>query len=103
MVLSTFDVNRKRSVRRVEKGALRMHLWVRRLRGLCLFGTVLAGVAFCTAGGSVATATYAAAQSANSIVVEGNRRVEAETIRSYFNVRPGASLHSYKIGPASNG
>jgi len=42
MVLSTFGVNRKRSVKRVEKGALRMHLWVRRLRGLCLFGTVLA-------------------------------------------------------------
>ena len=34
------------------------------------------------------SATPAAAQSASSIVVEGNRRVEADTIRSYF--KPGA-------------
>jgi len=100
MVLSTFGVNRKRSSKRVEKGALRMHLWVRRLRGLCLFGTVLAGIAFCAAAGSVATASYAAAQAVNSIVVEGNRRVEVETIRSYFNTRPGETIDSYKIDQA---
>ena len=100
MVLSIFRVNRKLPVKRVEKGTLRMQLWVRRLRGLCLFGTVLAGIAIFAAAGSVATASYAAAQSVNSIVVEGNRRVEAETIRSYFNARPGENLDSYKIDQA---
>jgi outer membrane protein insertion porin family len=28
----------------------------------------------------------------SSIIVEGNRRIEAETIRSYFHVRPGGQL-----------
>jgi outer membrane protein insertion porin family len=77
-----------------------MNLWVRQLRGFCLVGMVLAGIAFCTAVGAVATAGYAAAQSVNSIVVEGNRRVEAETIRSYFRLNPGERLDSYKIDQA---
>ena len=77
-----------------------MNLWVRQLRGLCLVGMVLAGIAFCAAAGAVATAGYAAAQSAGSIVVEGNRRVEAETIRSYFRTNPGERLDSYKIDQA---
>ena len=77
-----------------------MNLWVRQLRGLCLVGMVLAGVALCAAVGAVATAGYAAAQSAGSIVVEGNRRVEAETIRSYFRTNPGERLDSYKIDQA---
>ena len=33
---------------------------------------------------SIGTASFAVAQTASSIVVQGNRRVEAETIRSYF-------------------
>ncbi|MDQ0512093.1 hypothetical protein, partial [Ancylobacter amanitiformis] len=33
-----------------------------------------------------------ASQSASSIVVEGNRRVDAETIRSYFQSKPGEPL-----------
>ena len=44
--------------------------------------------------------SYAVAQSASSIVVEGNRRVEAETIRSYFRAGPGERLDSYKIDQA---
>src|SRR4029078_10935655 len=88
------------SVKRVEKGALRMKLWGRQLRGLCLVGMVLIGGAFCVAAGAVATAVPAAAQSAGSIVVEGNRRVEAETIRSYFRTNPGEHLDSYKIDQA---
>ncbi len=35
-----------------------------------------------------------------SIVVEGNRRVEAETVRSYFRLNPGERLDSYKIDQA---
>ncbi len=101
MVLSTFRNNAGRSVKRVKKGALRMNLWVRQLRDLCLVGmVVLAGVVFCTAIGAVATATYAAAQSSSAIVVEGNRRVEADTIRSYFRTNPGERLDGYKIDQA---
>ena len=33
-----------------------------------------------------------AAQAMQSIVVEGNRRVEAETVRSYFKPGPGGRL-----------
>jgi outer membrane protein insertion porin family len=44
---------------------------------------------------TVASSGVAIAQAANSIVVEGNRRVEAATIRSYFKAGPGGQL-----GPA---
>ncbi len=100
MVLSTFRETAVQSVKTVKKGALRMNLWVRQLRGLGLVGLVLAGIVFCAAVGSVATAGYAAAQSSGGIVVEGNRRVEAETIRSYFRLNPGERLDSYKIDQA---
>ncbi|MFL6835732.1 MAG: outer membrane protein assembly factor BamA [Bradyrhizobium sp.] len=39
----------------------------------------------------------AAAQNVNSIVVEGNRRVEVETIRSYFKPGPGGRLTQAEI------
>jgi len=42
----------------------------------------------------------AAAQTVSSIVVEGNRRVEAETIRSYFKPGPGGRLDSASIDDA---
>jgi outer membrane protein insertion porin family len=73
---------------------------VRWLRGLGLAGAVLAGGVFGTAFGAIATAVPAVAQPATSIVVEGNRRVEADTIRSYFHVNPGERLDSYKIDQA---
>ncbi|MDQ0512361.1 cell division septal protein FtsQ, partial [Angulomicrobium amanitiforme] len=47
----------------------------------------VAGVA-----GVVVAPVSAVAQSASSIVVEGNRRVDAETIRSYFQSKPGEPL-----------
>jgi outer membrane protein insertion porin family len=77
-----------------------MNLWVRQLRGLCLIGMALAGFSFCAAVGAVATAGYASAQSSGAIVVEGNRRVEADTIRSYFRLNAGERLDSYKIDQA---
>jgi outer membrane protein insertion porin family len=49
-----------------------------------------AGAAFLTAGAAMA-------QTASSIVVEGNRRVEADTIRSYFKVGAGERLDAAKI------
>jgi len=98
IVLGGFSNTASQSVPSVGKGALRMKSWVRQLRGLCLVGMALAGFALCTAVGAVATASYASAQS--SIVVEGNRRVEADTIRSYFRLNPGEHLDSYKIDQA---
>ncbi|MBN8936979.1 MAG: outer membrane protein assembly factor BamA [Rhizobiales bacterium] len=77
-----------------------MNSWVRWLRGLGLAGAVLSGGVFGTAFGAIATAVPAVAQPATSIVVEGNRRVEADTIRSYFHVNPGERLDSYKIDQA---
>src|ERR1700726_5005832 len=41
--------------------------------------------------------TPAAAQAAASIQVEGNRRVESETIRSYFKTGPGGRLDQAQI------
>jgi outer membrane protein insertion porin family len=64
-------------------------------RGLGLASLVLGGVLLGCVLASVAGATMSHAQSA--IVVEGNRRVEAETIRSYFRLRPGERLDAAKI------
>jgi outer membrane protein insertion porin family len=88
------------SVKRVEKGALRMNVCVRLLRDLGLIGTVLAGVIFGLMTGAVVTAERAVAQSQAAIVVQGNRRVEAETIRSYFRLGPGERLDNRKIDQA---
>jgi outer membrane protein insertion porin family len=99
MMLSTSRNNAGRSVGRVEEGALRMHLWVRLARSLCLVGVLLAGSLAGAAVIAVGAATEAAAQSPQ-IVVEGNRRVEAETIRSYFRLNPGERLDNYKIDQA---
>jgi outer membrane protein insertion porin family len=65
-----------------------MKVWLRVLRGLTLAGVVLGG-GFAVSGTatmlmvSPLMSTSAQAQ-ASSIIVEGNRRVEADTIRSYF-------------------
>ena len=59
------------------------------LRGLGLVGLTVGGVVGGAAIASVSTAGSAVAQTASSIVVQGNRRVEAATIRSYF---PGGRL-----------
>ena len=77
-----------------------MNSWLRRLRGLGLAGLVLGGVAFGTAVASIAMAEHARAQSASAIEVQGNRRVEAETIRSYFRTGPGERLDAAKIDEA---
>ena len=72
-----------------------MGLCVRFARGLALGGVLLSGIFFAAAGLSIAGAGVAAAQSVNSIEVQGNRRVEASTVRSYFH--PGANG---QLGPA---
>ena len=69
-----------------------MGLGVRVLRGLALCCVVLGGTLVGTGIVGVASSGVAVAQSANSIDVEGNRRVEAETVRSYFKPGPGGRL-----------
>jgi outer membrane protein insertion porin family len=62
--------------------------------GLLLGGILALSVAF------GAPARAQTALTASSIVVEGNRRVEADTIRSYFKVAPGERLDAAKIDAA---
>ncbi len=55
-----------------------------------------AGTASVTAY-SIITATVASAQTVSSIVVQGNRRVDSEAIRSYLQIRPGERVDPIKI------
>jgi outer membrane protein insertion porin family len=55
---------------------------------------ILGGILVGAGCGTVLSTAAAVAQTVNSIVVEGNRRVEADTIRSYFRPGPGG-----RIGP----
>ena len=59
-----------------------------RVRGGLLAALIMFALPVTGLLGSVLVASTAAAQTVESIQVEGNRRVEAETIRSYF--KPGA-------------
>ena len=70
---------------------------VRVIRGLAVAGLVLGGVVCRFVCRVVTTAGNAVAQTASSIVVEGNRRVESDTIRSYFRLRPGERLDAAKV------
>src|SRR5437868_4608358 len=79
------------------EGALRMRLWLGPVRRVCVAVFLLGTVIVTAAIGAVATAQSAAAQ---QIVVQGNRRVEASTITSYFQLRPGERLDDLKINNA---
>ena len=72
-----------------------MGLGVRILRGLICLSVALGGVGVATAVFHVAAQDVAAAQTAQSIVVQGNRRVEAETVRSYF--KGGGQLSAVQV------
>src|SRR5690349_4151225 len=76
-----------------------MDMCVRVKRGLVVAGLLLGGV-LALAAALVAPARAQTALTATSIVVEGNRRVEADTVRSYFKVAPGERLDSAKIDAA---
>src|SRR5665647_2093036 len=69
-----------------------MGLCVRLVRGLALSCVVLSGILVGAGCLTLASSGAAFAQSASSIVVEGNRRVEAETVRSYFKPGPGGRM-----------
>jgi len=73
---------------------------VRVMRGLVVAGLLL-GVGVCgLLPGVVAAAQAQTVLTASSIVVEGNRRVEADTVRSYFKLAPGEHLDAAKIDAA---
>jgi outer membrane protein insertion porin family len=81
-----------------------MNLCVRFVRGLSIAGFVLGGIVLSLAAVSltagIAHAQTLNAQNVNSIVVEGNRRVEASTVRSYFKAGPGGRLDAQIIDDA---
>src|SRR5262245_12378850 len=66
-----------------DKGAVRMRLWAGVVRRVGVAVVLVGGIILGGLAGSVATAETAAAQ---QIVVQGNRRVEASTIQSYFRL-----------------
>ncbi|MDA9523108.1 membrane protein [Bradyrhizobium sp. CCBAU 11434] len=63
-----------------------------RLRGGLLATLILFGAPVVAPVGAVLVSSSALAQTVQSISVEGNRRVEVETIRSYFKPGPGGRL-----------
>src|SRR5665213_2477318 len=77
-----------------------MILCVRMVRGLAITCLVLGGILVGAGVVTVASSDVASAQTAKSIVVQGNRRVEAETVRSYFHPGPGGRLGPNEIDEA---
>jgi outer membrane protein insertion porin family len=73
-----------------------MNLCGRFVRGLSVASFVLAGFSLNLAAVTL-TGGPAYSQTVDSIVVEGNRRVEASTIRSYFKASPGGRLDAQSI------
>jgi len=67
------------------------------VRGLGVAGLVLVGILFGPLAAPVGGNGVAFAQAASQIIVEGNRRVEADTIRSYFR---GERLDAQRIDAA---
>ncbi|RXH12878.1 outer membrane protein assembly factor BamA [Bradyrhizobium guangzhouense] len=63
-----------------------------RLRGGLLATLIMFGAPVVAPVGAVLVSSSALAQTVQSISVEGNRRVEVETIRSYFKPGPGGHL-----------
>jgi outer membrane protein insertion porin family len=84
-------------------GSFGMGMSVQLLRGMG-FAIALLGVGvFGPVVATIGTADVAAAQTAIRIDVEGNRRVEPDTIRAYFRVAPGERLDASKIDSALKG
>src|SRR3979490_482495 len=78
------------------EGALRMNVGMR-VRGGLLAALIMFAVPVAATLAAVIIASPAVAQAVSSIQVEGNRRVEVETIRSYFKPGPGGRLDQARI------
>jgi outer membrane protein insertion porin family len=74
-----------------DKGALRMNVGMR-VRGGLLAALILVAAPVAASLAVMFVSSPAAAQTVATIQVEGNRRVEVETIRSYFKPGPGGRL-----------
>ncbi|MGY8677001.1 outer membrane protein assembly factor BamA [Bradyrhizobium sp. UFLA05-153] len=68
-----------------------------KVRGGLLATLIMFGVPVLAPVGAALVSSPAAAQTVDSIAVEGNRRVEVETIRSYFKPGPGGRLDQAAI------
>src|SRR6202047_2815694 len=68
-----------------------------RVRGGLLAALVMGALPFVGTLAAILVSPPAAAQTVSSIQVEGNRRVELETIRSYFKPGPGGRLDQAAI------
>jgi outer membrane protein insertion porin family len=73
---------------------MKLFRWL--VRGLGIVCLVLGGISLAAGGVWLATPP-AHAQSVSTIVVQGNQRVEADTIRSYFRSGPGGRLDAFQI------
>ncbi len=74
-----------------------MGMCVRVKRGLVVAGLLL-GLVICGLCTSAAVAAPVdAGATASAIVVQGNRRIDADTVRSYFKIAPGEHLDAAKI------
>lgn len=77
-----------------------MTSFARTVRTVVIAGTMTAvGVVMATTAG-IGLSTQVNAQSASSIVVQGNRRIEADTVRSYFRTGPGEVLTAARVDEA---
>ena len=68
-----------------------------RVRGGLFAALILVAMPVSVTVAAALMSSPVAAQTASSIVVEGNRRVEVETIRSYFKPGPGGRLDQGRI------
>src|SRR5580698_7964699 len=66
-------------------------------RRLVVAGFLLASSIFGCVSGAAVAAPADTGLTASSIVIQGNRRVDADTVRSYFKVAPGEHLDAAKI------
>ncbi len=74
-----------------DKGALRMNFGMR-VRGGLLAALVMFATPIAAVLGAALVSSPVAAQTVDSIQVEGNKRVEVSTIRSYFKAGPDGRL-----------
>jgi outer membrane protein insertion porin family len=84
-------VRRGATRHRNDKGALRMNVGMR-MRGGLLAALILVATPVAASLAAMLVSSPAAAQTVSTIQVEGNRRVELETIRSYFKPGPSGRL-----------
>ena len=68
-----------------------------RVRGVLIAALILFAVPVAASLAAMLVSSSAVAQTVNTIEVVGNRRVEVETIRSYFKPGPNGTLDAARI------